>query len=72
MDTSINVFTCDANRLLNSKQAAEYLDYKVSYIYNLVHKGDLVPYKGRNRSRGKLRFVKADLDKFLGRPSNGN
>lgn len=68
----INVFSCESNRLLNSKQAAEYLGFKVSYIYNLVYRGVLKPYKCGNRSKGSLRFLKADLDEYLGRPQDGN
>lgn len=72
MDTLIDVFNCDKNRLLNTTETAEYLGYKVSYIYNLVHKGELLPFKGGRKSKGKLRFVKSDLDVYLGRPFNGN
>lgn len=68
----INVFTCESNRLLNSKQAAEYLGYKQSYIYNLVYGGVLKPYKCGKKAKGSLRFLKSDLDNFLGRPKDAN
>lgn len=55
------------NQLLNSKQAATYLGYKVSYLYNLVCKGEIRSYKGGNRKGAALRFDRRDLDAFLGR-----
>lgn len=72
METNIDVFSCNNNRLLNSRQAAEYLGFKISYIYNLVHKGALSPYKCGKKTKGSLRFLKSDLDEFLGRPKDGH
>lgn len=68
----INVFEVESNRLLNSTQAAEYLGYKRSYIYNLVYNGLLKNYKCGNGSKGSLRFLKSDLDEYIGRTSNDN
>lgn len=62
-----NIYDLEKNRLLNTNQVSEYLGYKRSYIYNLVHKGMLKPYKCGNRSKGALRFLISDLDNFLGR-----
>ena len=69
---NINVFEMEDNRYLTTKQTATYLGYKVSYVYNLVYTGLLKPYKCGNRSKAALRFLKRDLDQFLGRASNGN
>jgi len=69
VNNSIDVFECPENRLLNSKQTALYLGYKVSYLYNLVHRGELRPYKAGGKAKGSLRFLKSDLDKYLGRPN---
>lgn len=67
MNNCETVFDMPPNRLLNSAQAAEYMGYKTSYIYNLVYKGILKPLKTGKREKGALRFIKKDLDKFLGR-----
>ena len=72
MEQRFDVFSCDNNRLLNSKQAAEYLGFKIGYIYNLVHRGELSPYKCGKKTKGSLRFLKSDLDEFLGRPKDGH
>lgn len=69
---TFDVFSCPPNRLLNSKQAAKYLGFKVSYIYNLVYSGVLKTYKCGNKPNGSLRFLKSDLDAFLGRPKGGD
>ena len=61
------VFNFESNRFMNTKQAAHYLGLKVSYIYNLVHKGELTPYKCGKKTKGSLRFIKVDLDRFLGK-----
>jgi excisionase family DNA binding protein len=52
--------------LLNSKEAAEYLGLKVSYIYNLVNKGQLKALKCGNSRKGSLRFTIEELNRFLG------
>lgn len=62
---NINVFEMEDNRYLTTKQAATYLGYKVSYVYNLVYSGLLRPYKCGNRPKAALRFLKKDLDHFL-------
>jgi len=67
-----DVYKFESNRLLNSKQTSEYLGFKIGYIYNLVYSGVLNPYKCGNKSKGSLRFLKSDLDNFLGRPKDGN
>lgn len=67
MDTLNEVFEYPENRLMNSKQAAHYLGFKTTYIYNLVHKGKLNPLKCGQKAKGSLRFSKSDLDKFLGK-----
>ena len=72
MKKNESVFDMEPNRLLTSRQAAEYLGYKVSYIYNLVYLGVLRPLKPGNRTKGTLRFVKKDLDHFLGRSTYAN
>lgn len=66
MKQNENIYKMESNRLMNSSQAAEYLGYKVSYIYNLVYSGKLKALKPGNNPKGSLRFVKSDLDKFLG------
>jgi excisionase family DNA binding protein len=67
MNDKINVFEMENNRLLNTRQAAEYLGFKIGYMYNLVFNGVLKPYKCGKKAKGSLRFLKSDLDKFLGR-----
>jgi excisionase family DNA binding protein len=72
MNNQINVHNLESNRLINSAQAAEYLGYKVSYIYNLVYNGRLKAFKCGNKAKGSLRFLKSDLDKYLGRCADGH
>ncbi|MFA6238145.1 MAG: helix-turn-helix domain-containing protein [Bacteriovorax sp.] len=67
MNLQKNIYDLEKNRLLNSDQVAEYLGFKRSYIYNLVHKGILKPFKCGKKAKGRLRFLISDLDKFLGR-----
>jgi len=62
-----DVFSYPPHRLLNSKETCEYLGLKRSYLYNLVGKGLLRPYKCGQKAKGNLRFIKSDLDRFLGR-----
>lgn len=69
---NINVFDMEDNRLLTTKQAATLLGYKVSYVYNLVYSGLLKPYKCGNRPKAALRFLKRDLEQFLGRHPHDN
>lgn len=72
MSNEIDIYNCNSNMLLNSKQASEYLGFKLSYLYNLVHKGEIKVYKCGNKAKGSLRFLKSDLNKYLGRPDNDN
>lgn len=67
MEKLDDVFSFESNRLVETKQAAHYLGFRVSYIYNLVHLGKLRAFKCGNRKKGSLRFLKGDLDAFLGR-----
>lgn len=69
MDKEVDIYNCDSNRLLNSREASQYLGFKLGYVYNLVHKGELKPYKCGNKSKGSLRFLKSDLNDYLGRPN---
>jgi len=46
---------------LNAQQAAEFLSFKVSYVYNLVHYGKLPAYKPSGK---KLLFKLSDLENF--------
>lgn len=62
-----NIYDLEKNRLLDSKQTAEYLGFTRSYIYNLVYKGILKPFKSGLKAKGRLRFLISDLDKFIGR-----
>lgn len=71
MNSGKSVFDMESNRLLNTKQAAEYLGYKVNYIYNLVSKGELMPLKCGGKKKGGLRFPKIELDGYLGKKENG-
>jgi excisionase family DNA binding protein len=48
-------------RPLNLKQAAEFLGFKPSYIYNLVHFGRLTAYKPSGKV---LYFKQEDLERF--------
>lgn len=64
---SVSVFSYESNRLMSTTETSEYLGYKKGTIYNLVNKGILKPYKCGPGSKGKLRFLKSELDKFLGR-----
>jgi excisionase family DNA binding protein len=46
---------------LSITEAAQYLGYKKSYLYNLVHRGKLTAYK----PGGKVLFFKQeDLERF--------
>ena len=46
---------------LNVKQAAEYLNLKPSYVYNLVFYGKLTAYKPGGK---RLLFKQADLERY--------
>lgn len=61
-----DLYQMRSNELLNTDEAAQYLGYKKSYIYNLVHQGKLKARKCGRGLRGGLRFVKSDLDDYLG------
>lgn len=56
----------EADRLLNSRAAAQYLGYEVGTLYNKVFNGEIEPTL--RTPTGRLRFSVRDLDKFLGRP----
>jgi excisionase family DNA binding protein len=49
-------------RPLNLKQAAEFLGFKPSYVYNLVHYKKLTAYKPGGKV---LYFKQEDLEKFI-------
>jgi excisionase family DNA binding protein len=52
------------------QQAAEFLNLKPSYIYNLVHFGKLAAYKPTDK---KLLFKVSDLEAFAyGNPVGGH
>jgi excisionase family DNA binding protein len=51
----------ETQKPLNVDQAAEYLNLKPSYIYNLVFYGKLKAYKPNGK---KLFFKISDLEKF--------
>lgn len=44
------------------KEASEYLNFSVSYLYKLTHKRVIPFYKPSGK---KVFFLKEDLDKFL-------
>jgi len=46
---------------LNIEQAAAFLNFKISYVYNLVHYGKLPAYKPGGK---KLLFKISDLEKY--------
>jgi len=46
---------------LNVQQAAEFLNLKTSYVYNLVHYGKLTAYKPGGK---RLLFKISDLEKY--------
>ncbi|MCL2792437.1 MAG: excisionase family DNA-binding protein [Spirochaetaceae bacterium] len=48
-------------RPLNTKEAAEFLGYRESYIYQLLNKRKLTFYKTGN----KVCFKREDLEKYL-------
>ncbi len=62
-----SVFSFESNRLMNTQEACSYLGYKRGTLYNLVSKGMLKPFKRGQKAKGNLRFIKSDLDRFLGR-----
>jgi excisionase family DNA binding protein len=49
-------------RPLNLQQAAEFLGFKPSYVYNLVHYKKLTAYKPGGKV---LYFKQEDLEKFI-------
>jgi len=49
---------------MNSKTAAEYLGYELSYLYQLSSKNIIKKYKP---NRGKIYFKKSDLDEWIER-----
>jgi len=51
----------ETSRPLNVQEAAEFLNYKPSYVYNLVSFGKLPAYKPSGK---KLLFKISDLEKF--------
>ena len=51
----------ETSRPLNVEQAAEFLNLKPSYIYNLVFFGKLTAYKPNGK---RLLFKISDLEKF--------
>ena len=51
----------ETQKPLNVKQAAEFLDLKPSYVYNLVFYGKLTAYKPGGK---KLLFQISDLEKY--------
>jgi excisionase family DNA binding protein len=53
--------TKTAQKPLNVQEAAAFLGFKPSYIYNLVHFGRLTAYKPGGKI---LLFKQSDLEKF--------
>ena len=49
------------NKPLSVREAAEFLNFKPCYIYNLVHFGKLTAYKPGGK---KLLFKQCDIEKF--------
>jgi excisionase family DNA binding protein len=47
---------------LNVKEAAAFLGFKPSYLYNLVHYGRITAYKPGGKT---LFFKQEDLDRFV-------
>ncbi len=66
MDTKKTVFDLPSNYLMTSKQAARFLNIKIQSLYNMVHQGKILPRKLGDSTKGRLRFVKSDLEKVLG------
>jgi excisionase family DNA binding protein len=60
----------ETQKPLNVQQAAEFLNLKPSYIYNLVLYGKLTAYKPSGK---KLLFKVSDLEKYAyGNPVGGH
>ena len=51
----------ETQKPLNVEQAAEFLNLKTSYVYNLVHFGKLKAYKPNGK---RLFFKVSELEKF--------
>jgi excisionase family DNA binding protein len=58
----------ETQKPLNVEQAADYLNLKVSYIYNLVFYGKLTAYRPGGK---KLLFKISDLEKYAFRNKVG-
>ena len=60
----------ETQKPLNVQQAAEFLNLKPSYVYNLVHFGKLAAFKPGGK---KLLFKLSDLERFAyGNPVGGH
>jgi len=60
----------ETQKPLNVQQAAEFLNLKPGYIYNLIHMGKLTAYKPSGK---RLLFKVSDLERFAyGNPINGH
>jgi excisionase family DNA binding protein len=60
--TEAAISTAPENKPLNLKEAAEFLGFKPSYIYNLVHFGKITAYKPGGKI---LYFRQEDLERFV-------
>lgn len=67
-----DVYKARSNEFVGVREAARYLGYSVNYLYNLVSKGEVKVYKCGNKRNGKLRFLKRDLNIYLGRTEDDN
>jgi excisionase family DNA binding protein len=71
MKTKESVFDMPSNRIMNCKEASEYLGVTVGHIYNLKNTGVLKAKKVGPGKNGSLRFEKSYLEEFI-RGHNAN
>ena len=60
------VFDLRPNSILNVKDTCTFLGIKPSYLYNLVYEGKIKPLPKVNGKKASLKFLKADLEKYVG------
>lgn len=65
MDTN-RIYELPGNALLTAKEAAAFLSIRVESLYNMVHKGKILPRRLGEGKKARLRFVKADLESLMG------
>ena len=53
------------NHLLNSQQAADYLNVNLATLLRLAYAGEIASVKMGNKRRSPRRFRRADLEAFV-------